>query len=56
MEYNLYYMASLSYGTTATSLNVKECEDIQRPVLNAILPKMGVSRNTARNIVFGTCK
>jgi hypothetical protein len=28
----------------------------KRPVINAILPKTGVNRNTARNVVFGTCK
>jgi hypothetical protein len=56
MAYNSYYMASLSYGTTATSLDIKECEAIQRPVVNAILPKMGVNRNMARTVVFGTRK
>jgi hypothetical protein len=55
MAYTSYYMASLSYGTAVTSLKVKECEDIQRPMVNVILPKMGVNRNTARNVVFGTC-
>jgi hypothetical protein len=31
-------------------------EDIQRPVVNVILLKMGLNRNMARNVVFGTCK
>jgi hypothetical protein len=31
-------------------------EEIQRPVVNAILPKMGINRNTARTVVFGTSK
>jgi hypothetical protein len=31
MAYNSYYMESISYGTAATSLNYKECEEIQRP-------------------------
>jgi hypothetical protein len=43
MAYKSYYMESLSYGTAATSLDIKECEAIQRPVINAILPKMGVN-------------
>jgi hypothetical protein len=47
-------MASLSYGTAVTSLDIKECEEIQRPVVNATLPKMGINRNTARSVVFGT--
>jgi hypothetical protein len=54
LAYNLYYVANLSYGTSATSLNIKDCEEIQRPVLNVILPKMGVNRNTSRSILFGT--
>jgi hypothetical protein len=45
-------MASLSYGTAATSLDIKECEEIQRPVVNAILPKMGIKRNTSMSVVF----
>jgi hypothetical protein len=49
-------MASLSYSTAATYLDIKECEAIQRPVVNAILPKLGVNRNTARTVVFGTSK
>jgi hypothetical protein len=53
LAYNSYYMASLSYGTAATSLDIKECEEIQRPVVNAILPKMGIRRNTSRSVVFG---
>jgi hypothetical protein len=28
----------------------------QRPVVNAILPKMGIDRNTSRSVVFGTSK
>jgi hypothetical protein len=56
MAYNSYYMASLSYGTSATSLDIKQCEGIQIPVVNAILPKMGVNRNTTRTVMFGTSK
>jgi hypothetical protein len=56
MAYNLYYMASISYGTAATSLNIKECDKIQRQLVNAILPKMGIHRKTARAVVFGTTK
>jgi hypothetical protein len=41
IAYNSYYMISLSYDTVVTSLNVKECEEIQRPVINVILPKNG---------------
>jgi hypothetical protein len=47
MAHNSYYMTSITYGIAATSLNYKECEEIQRPVVNEILPKMGINRNTA---------
>jgi hypothetical protein len=56
MVYNSYYMASISYGTAATSLTYKECEETQRQVVNTILQKMGINRNTARTVVFGTSK
>jgi hypothetical protein len=56
MANNSYYMTSLSYGTAATYLDNEECEAIHIPVVNAILPKMGVNRNTPRTVVFGTSK
>jgi hypothetical protein len=37
----------------ATALSFQECEDIQRPLINAILPKMGISRKAARAVVLG---
>jgi hypothetical protein len=56
LAYNSYYMTSLSCGTAVTSLEIKECKEIQRPVVNAILPKMGIIRNTAKSVVFSTRK
>jgi hypothetical protein len=56
LSYNSYYMASLSYGTATTLLDIKECKEIQRPVVNTILPKIGMNRNTSRSVVFGTSK
>jgi folate-dependent tRNA-U54 methylase TrmFO/GidA len=49
-------MASLGYGKAATSLSMDECKEIQKPPVNAILPKMGINRNTKRDVVFGTTK
>jgi hypothetical protein len=54
MAYNDLYMPSLGYSTPATTLLKKDCEDIQRPVVNAILPKMGIARTAPRAVVFGT--
>jgi hypothetical protein len=39
---------------STTTLTKEECEDIQRPVVNAILPKMGIARSAPRKVVFGT--
>jgi hypothetical protein len=39
-----------------TTLSYKECEDFQRAVVAAILPKMGIIRNAARKVVFGSAK
>jgi hypothetical protein len=56
MAYCAYYMPILAYDTPATILSYKECEDVQRAVVAAILPKMGIVRNAARKVVFGSEK
>jgi hypothetical protein len=56
MAYGAYYLPSLAYGTPATTLSYQECEDVQRAVVAAILPKMGIVRNAARKVVFGSAK
>jgi hypothetical protein len=56
MAYNAFYMPSLVYGTPAATLTKKDCEEIQRPVVNAILPKMGIARTAPRAVVFGTAQ
>jgi hypothetical protein len=35
---------------------MKDCEEIQRPVVNAILPEMGIARTAPRAVVFGTAQ
>jgi hypothetical protein len=50
--YGAYYMPSLVYGTPTSSLTYMECEDIHRPVVAMILPKMGIVGNVARVVVF----
>jgi hypothetical protein len=49
MAYNSFYMVNLGYGTTATSLSMEECEDIQKPPVDAILRKMGINNKMACN-------
>jgi hypothetical protein len=56
MAYGAYYLPSLAYGMPATTLSYKECEDVQRSVIAAILPKMGIVHNVARKVVFRTAK
>jgi hypothetical protein len=56
LAYNSLYFPSLGYGTPATTLTHQECYDIQKPVVNAILPKMGISRKAPRGVVFGTAQ
>jgi hypothetical protein len=56
MAYNSFYMPSLGYGTPATTLSMKDCEEIQRPVVNIILPKIGIARTAPRSVVFGTAQ
>jgi hypothetical protein len=56
MAYNAFYMPSLGYGTPATTLRKQDCEKIQKPFVNAILPKMGIARSAPRTIVFGTAQ
>jgi hypothetical protein len=56
MAYGAYYLPSLAYGTPATTLSYKECEDVQRAAIAAILPTMGIVRSAARKVVFGIAK
>jgi hypothetical protein len=56
MAYNAFYMPSLGYGTHATTLSKKDCEEIKRPLVNAILPKMGIARTSKRAVVFGAAQ
>jgi hypothetical protein len=54
--YNCYYMPSTAYVTPTTTLSFKECDDLQKPVVNAILPKMGITSKAPIAVVFGTAR
>jgi hypothetical protein len=56
MAYNAFYMPSLGYGTPATTLPKKDCEETQSPLVNAILPRMGIARSAPRSVAFGTAQ
>jgi hypothetical protein len=50
------YLPSIGYGMCATVISTKECEDIQRTVISAILLKIGINRKAAHIVVFGTAQ
>jgi hypothetical protein len=54
LAYNTFYMKSIGYGTSATSLSYQDCDNMQKPVVNSKFPKMGISRKSARAVMFGT--
>jgi hypothetical protein len=56
LAYNYFYLPSIGYRTPAKTLTQQECYNIQKPVVNAILPKMGISRKAHRSVVFGTAQ
>jgi hypothetical protein len=58
LAYNSFYLPSIGYGTPATTLTLtqQECYNIQKPVVNAILPKMGIRIKAHRSVVFGTAQ
>jgi hypothetical protein len=52
--YKCYYIPSVAYDTSFTTLSFKECDDLQKPVVNAILPKVGITSKAPRAVVFRT--
>jgi hypothetical protein len=54
LAYNAFYMKNIGYGTPAISLSYQECDNMQEPVVNSLLPKMGINRKAARSVVFRT--
>jgi hypothetical protein len=54
MAYNSFYTTIFSYGAQEASIFYKECDELKKPVVNAILPKMGINRNTSRALTFAT--
>jgi hypothetical protein len=54
LAYNSFYLPLTGYVTPEKTLTQQECYNIQKPVVNAVLPKMGISRKAHRSVVFGT--
>jgi hypothetical protein len=50
------WFTSLTFGFSSTTLTYTQLDSIQRPMMNAILPKMGYSSKTTKDVVFGPSK
>jgi hypothetical protein len=56
LAYNSLYLPSLGYRAPATTLTHQECYNIQKSVVDANMPKMGISRKSHRSVVFDTAQ
>jgi Reverse transcriptase (RNA-dependent DNA polymerase) len=54
--YHSYYMPQLLYSMAASDFTRAQCDNLQAPVVQAILPLLGFNRNTVRTFVFGPNK
>ena len=53
MIYENRYRAMVRYPLPVTIFNDKQCMTIQRPFIDAILPKLGINRKTPRVLIYG---
>jgi hypothetical protein len=51
--YESRYRAMICYPLPVTMFTQQQCIQIQCPFVHAILPKLGINRNTPRAIIFG---
>eukprot|EP00957_Ditylum_brightwellii_P161640 12306952-Ditylum_brightwellii.AAC.1 len=57
--YRLYqniWFPSMQYLLAVTSFLKKQCVQIMKPFVHAILPKLGFTRHTVRKIIYGSTK
>ena len=47
------YIPSITFGIGSTLMDLDQLNNIQKPMMDAILPKMGYSSKTCRYVVFG---
>jgi hypothetical protein len=50
------WLPSVTVGFSSTTMNYRQLDAIQKPMINAILPKLGYSSKTMRDVVFGPRK
>ena len=53
MIYECRYRAIIRYPLPVTMFTKEQCNEIQKPFIHAILPKLGINRNTPRVVVYG---
>ena len=51
--YESRYRAIIRYPLPVTMFDSRQCNTIQRPIINAFLPKMGLNRHTPRVVIYG---
>ena len=47
------YIPIITFGIGSTLVDLDQLDNIQKPLMNAILPKMGYSSKTCHHVVFG---
>lgn len=52
-SYILYFYPKISYALPISTFTQRECTFIQAPAKSALLPKIGINRNTSKNIIHG---
>ena len=51
--YESRYRAIIRYPLPVTMFTDDQCHEIQKPFINALLPKLGINRNTPRVVIYG---
>ena len=47
---------TVEYPLAATTFSLKQCDQLLRPILKAVLPKLGIARTTGRKYLHGPLK
>ena len=53
MILKMRYYPAIQWCLPITTFTNKECNSIQRPMINAALPKLGINRSMPRTVIFG---
>ena len=54
--YRKRWISSVGYFLPITQFTNAQCDEIQKPIYNAMLPKMGFNRHFPRAVIFGPLK